>query len=101
MAKKELEVYLGGGKNLQIKPASLVTLDQTLTLLTPKDGAYQLNVSIQADFETIPDKYKEVFLNMMSSKYLNSVSFGDNPFSLCLPPVEKKWWQFWKSNKKQ
>jgi hypothetical protein len=29
---------------------------------------------------------------------LDTVSFGDNPFSQCVPPPKKKWWQFWKAN---
>jgi len=32
---------------------------------------------------------------MMAAKYYNKASFGDNPFSKCLPPKKKKWWQFW------
>ena len=94
--KKDTELFLGGGTNLQIKPASIVTLNQTLTLVTPNDGAFQLNVSIQSDFETVPQKYHEVFLNMMSTKYLNITSFGDNPFSECKPAPKRKWYQIWK-----
>ena len=94
--KKQTELFLGGGNNLQIKSASIVTLDQTLTLVTPEDGSFQLNVSIQSDFETIPEKYHEVFLNMLSAKYLNVTSFGDNPFSLCKPAPKRKWYQIWK-----
>ena len=35
--------------------------------------------------------------NVLSSKYLNKASFGDNPFSECKPIVKRKWWEFWKS----
>ena len=94
--KKDTELFLGGGTNLQIKPASIVTLNQTLTLVTPEDGSFQLNVSIQSDFETVPQKYHEVFLNMFSSKQVGTTSFGDNPFSLCKPAPKKKWYQIWK-----
>ena len=55
-------------------------------------------LKIEADFDTIPEKYHEVFLNMLSAKYLDTVSFGDNPFSMCVPPPKKKWWQFWRAN---
>jgi hypothetical protein len=55
-----------------------------------------LSVDIQADFDSIPEEYREVFLNMMSAKYLGVVSFGDNPFSQCLPAPKKRWWQIWK-----
>jgi hypothetical protein len=56
-----------------------------------------LSVEISADFDTIPEEYQEVFLNMMSAKYLSRVSFGDNPFSQCQPAPKRKWYQFWKS----
>jgi hypothetical protein len=98
MAKKETEVYLGGGSNLNVKKASIVSLYNTLKLITPHDGAMSLDIKIEADFDTIPEKYHEVFLNMISAKYLDSVSFGDNPFSMCIPQPKKKWWQIWKAS---
>ena len=54
------------------------------------------STKIEADFDTIPEQYHEVFLNMVTAKYLNTTSFGDNPFSLCVPAIKKKWYQFWK-----
>jgi len=57
-----------------------------------------LDIKIEADFNTIPEQYHEVFLNMISAKYLDSVSFGDNPFSQCIPQPKKKWYQFWKAS---
>ncbi len=98
MAKKESELYLGGGANINVKAAKVVTIHNNLKLITIGDGAINLDVKIEADFDTIPEKYQEVFLNMMSAKYLATVSFGDNPFSHCVPPPKKKWWQFWKAN---
>jgi hypothetical protein len=97
MAKKETEIYLGGGSNINIKTASIVSVQNILKLITPNDGVIHLDIKIEADFDTIPAKYHEVFLNMVSAKYIDSVSFGDNPFSLCQPPPKKKWYQFWKS----
>jgi hypothetical protein len=35
---------------------------------------------------------------MMAAKYMKAVSFGDNPFSKCIPQPKKKWWQFWKAS---
>ena len=64
--------------------------------LTPDKGTLSLSVEISADFYTIPEEYQEVFLNMMSAKYLGRVSFGDNPFSQCVPAPKRKWYQFWK-----
>ena len=97
MAKKETDIYLGGGSNINIKTASIVSVNNSLKLITPNDGAISLYIKIESDFDTIPKHYHEVFLNMISTKYLDSVSFGDNPFSLCQPPPKKKWWQIWKS----
>ena len=94
--KQNKDLFLGGGHNLNMRSSSLVTTQQTLTLLTNTHGAIQLSVDIQADFDSIPDEYREVFLNMMSAKYLGVVSFGDNPFSQCLPAPKKRWWQIWK-----
>lgn len=98
MSKKENELYLGGGANINVKAAKVVTLHNNLKLITIGDGAVSLDVKIEADFDTIPEKYHEVFLNMLSAKYLDTVSFGDNPFSMCVPPPKKRWWQFWKAN---
>ena len=96
MSKNINEVYLGGGSNLVMSTSKLVTCHEILTLMTPDSGAIQLDVQIQADFDTVPKEYHEIFLNMLSSKYLRTASFGDNPFSRCLPIPKKRWWQFWK-----
>jgi hypothetical protein len=98
MSKKETDIYLGAGNNINVRKASIVSVHNTLKLMTINDGAIQLDITIEADFDTIPEKYHEVFLNMVSTKYLDSASFGDNPFSQCLPPPRKKWYQFWKAS---
>ena len=91
------EINLGGGPNIVMTTSRLVTCNEILTLMTPNDGAIQLDVKIQADFDTVPEKYHEIFLNMLSSKYMKAVSFGDNPFSQCLPTPKRRWYQFWKA----
>ena len=96
MKKQDNEIYLGGGNNLNFRTSKVVTTHNTLKLITVGEGAIQLDVKIEADFDDIPEKYHEVFLNILSAKYLDSVSFGDNPFSLCVPTPKKKWYQFWK-----
>jgi hypothetical protein len=97
MKENKSEIYLGGGNNLVMNTSKLITCYETLTLVTMNDGAIPLEIKIQADFDTIPNKYHEIFLNMMSAKYLKTTSFGDNPFSQCLPAPKKKWYQFWKA----
>lgn len=93
---KDTEIFLGGGNNIEMKSSRMVTAYQVLYLTTPTDGTITLNVKIESDFGTVPEEYHEVFMNMMSVKYLNRVSFGDNPFSQCLPAPKRKWYQFWK-----
>jgi hypothetical protein len=91
--KNNNEIYLGSYGYLNIKTSETVEAKNLLRL------KYEiLEVKILADFSKIPDKYHEVFLNMFSSKYMDSVSFGDNPFSQCVPPPKKRWWEFWKAN---
>ena len=84
-----------GNNYLSIQTSKNVELNEVLSLMT-EEGAYDLEVKVIANFETIPEKYHEVFINMMTVKYYGKVSFGDNPFSQCLPPKKKKWYQFWK-----
>lgn len=95
--KKVNELYIGG-EYLNIQTAQIVETRNILKLKTGDNDYVNLEVKITADFSTIPEKYQEVFLNIMSARYMDSVSFGDNPFSQCLPPPKKKWWQFWKAN---
>lgn len=91
----ENEVYLGTGDNCLFRTSKNVELRESLGLQTTK-GMVTLDISISADFATIPDEYHEVFLNMMTTRYYGKVSFGDNPFSKCLPIDKKRWYQFWK-----
>jgi hypothetical protein len=93
--KKEAELFLGGG-HLNIQSTQYVETYNSLKLITIEDGAIELNVEVKADFSKIPEKYHEVFLNMFSSKYVGTASFGDNPFSECKPAPKKKWYQIWK-----
>ena len=97
MKNKETEINLGSGNNMEMKSSRMVTTYQVLYLTTPEDGTIPMTVKIEADFDTIPEEYQEVFMNMISVKYLDRVSFGDNPFSQCLPAPKRRWWQIWKS----
>ncbi len=45
------------------------------------NNSIELKIKIEADFNTIPDEYHEIFLNMITSKYYGKVSFSDNQFS--------------------
>lgn len=96
MSKNETEINLGSGNNMEMKSSQLVKTNQTLYLTTEDKGTLALSIDIIADFDSIPEEYQEVFLNMMAARYLGRVSFGDNPFSQCLPIPKRRWWQIWK-----
>jgi len=96
MKKKQEEIFVGYGSHLNVQTAQLVTLNETITVMDGNEPI-DLNVKIEADFNTVPEKYHEIFFNTMSAKYYGKVSFGNNPFSECLPAPKKQWWQFWKS----
>jgi len=97
MKNKDTEINLGSGNNMEMKSSRMVTTYQVLYLTTPEDGTIPMTIKIEADFDTIPEEYQEEFMNMISVKYLDRVSFGDNPFSQCLPAPKRKWYQFWKA----
>ena len=97
--KKENDIFMGDGQHLSIQSSHYLQTFNSLKLFTVEDGAIELNIEIKADFSKIPLKYQEVFLNMFSSKYVGTVSFGDNPFSACQPLKKRRWYQFWRSIK--
>ncbi len=96
MGKGQGEFHLGNGDFINLQTSSLVKLKEQVIVYT-EEGPVMLNIDVTADFATIDEKYHEIFFNLISSKYLNKVAFGDNPFSKCKPIVKRKWWQFWKS----
>jgi hypothetical protein len=79
-----------------VKSSTVVELRENFTLMT-LEGPISFDAKITADFDGIDEKYHEVLLNMLTSKYANQVSFGHNPFSQCNPPKKRKWWEFWKA----
>lgn len=94
----ENEHHLQIGNNnewLSIKSSTIVELEENLVVYF-EDGPVTLTVKISADLNTIQREHHEVFLNVLTSKYLGRVSFGDNPFSVCKPTPKKRWYQFWK-----
>ena len=95
--KQQQEIHIGLGSHLNVQTSQLVELHETLSLMNGSREPIELDIKILADFSTIPEQYHEVFLNMMTSRYYNKTSFGDNPFSQCLPAPKKRWWQFWKA----
>ena len=80
---------------VSIKASTIVKLNEHFTVFT-MDGPVDFKAEITSDFADIPEQYHEVCLNVLTSKYTNKVSFGQNPFSECKPVVKLKWWQFWK-----
>jgi hypothetical protein len=105
MSEEDLKKHINGELNFggfsqnqfaDIKTSTLVTMYEQLVVYS-EDGPQTLSVKIVADFDELPKKYHEIFLNVLTAKYLNKVSFGANPFSECKPVKKRKWYQFWKS----
>jgi hypothetical protein len=94
--KNKQKIHLGFGSHLNIQTSRNVSLYETLTLINGEKDPIELDIKIEADFDTIPKEYHEIFFNMMASRYYNKASFEDNPFSMCLPKPKRKWYQFWK-----
>lgn len=80
---------------ISVKASTIVSMSEQFSVYT-MEGPIDFNVEIKCDFNSIPDKYHEICLNVLTSKYANKVSFGRNPFSECKPVVKRKWYQFWK-----
>lgn len=89
------EAYLGSGLNLSVKTSNPVELRETLTIVDEGEE-YFLDVRVVADFSNIPEKYHEVFLNMLTAKYYGTVKFSENPFSNSAQGGKRRWWEIWK-----
>ena len=96
MSEKNADFHIGDGSYINIKTSSIVKLNEQFIIYS-EDGPISFTVDVIADFAKIDKRYHEICFNLLSSKYLNKVAFGDNPFSECKPIVKRKWWQFWKS----
>jgi hypothetical protein len=89
------EQHLGSGNNTTYETAKLYTITNTVAVKN-KGEWIDLNVKIQVDLSQVDEIYHEIFINLLTSKYMGVASFGDNPFSRCEPINKKHWWQFWK-----
>lgn len=88
--------YILNGDWIDIKQSKIISLKETL-VVQYHDEPIRLDVTISADLNEIPTEYHEIFLNVISSKYLGKVNFGNNPFSECKPVKKRKWYQLWKN----
>ena len=89
------ENNIGGGHNTTCHISKLYTITNAISL-KDKGEWIELSVKVEVDLNQVEEQYHEVFVNMLTSKYLGVASFGDNPFSHCEPTTKKYWWQFWK-----
>lgn len=90
------DLHLGGTSYVNIKASTLVRVHEVFEIFT-SEGPIKMVAEVSVDLANIPQNYHEICLNVLTSKYLNKVNFGDNPFSDCKPVVKRKWWQFWKN----
>ena len=68
---------------ISVKTSTIVELKQYFILQT-QETPIDIVTTIKCDLVNIPEKYHEIVLNMLTSKYLNKVSFGNKIFP---PPV--------------
>ncbi len=71
---------IGDGKDISITQVTEVKLYETLTIYT-EEGPMDIDIKISTNLDNIPDKYHEVFINLLTSKYYGKVTFDNNPFS--------------------
>jgi len=81
-----------GNSNIHLEPSCVVKLKEEFTIHT-KDGEIILEVDVTADLIKIPEEYREIFINMLTTKYLNRVTFVDSIFTKHNSYVELTWWQ--------
>lgn len=84
------DINFGNINFVSVKSNLIVQIEDGFVLMT-KDGGYELKVKIIADLETVPEKYREVFFNMLTTKYLNKTNFTTNPFSSCVEKRKRNW----------
>jgi hypothetical protein len=89
------EQHLRSGNNTTYETAKLYTINNTVVVKDKYDWI-NLNVKIQVDLSEVDEKYHEIFVNVLTSKYMGVASFGDNPFSLSKSVNNKQWWEIWK-----
>jgi hypothetical protein len=66
--------YNLGTDYINIKATSIIKLKEGFIIYT-EDGPVDLNVDITADLADVPSKYHEIFVNTLTAKYLNKVSY--------------------------
>lgn len=81
-----------------VSMSKVIKMGEYFEIMTP-DGPIDVKAEIKVDLVNVDEKYHEIVFNVLTSKYLNKVSFGHNPFSQCKPPKKKKWYQFWIKSK--
>lgn len=77
--QENMDVNFGDANYLSIKSSFVVTLKQEFVLFT-EEGGITLEADVTADLAKVPEKYRGVFINMLTSKYMNKASVVDNSF---------------------
>ena len=89
---EEQKVLPLGTSYLLMQPTCVVKLKELFTIYTDT-GEINLEVDVTADMVQIPEEYRGVFLNMITTKYLNKVTFTDNIFSKPQQMKKLSWWR--------
>lgn len=92
MVDDKIVPYVRLNDYLNCRVSNIVQVKDELVVLDG-DKHIVLEIDIIADLRTIPEEYHEIFLNMLTTKYMGKVNFGNNPFSQCKKIEKKKWWK--------
>jgi hypothetical protein len=90
------ETFQIGGLPMHMQSSLIVELKEEFVIYT-EEQPIVLEVNVSADMNEIPEEYREIFLNMLTTKYLNKVNFSDNTFSKYHPPKKTSWWSRFKN----
>ena len=64
MSKRQGEFHLGNGDFINLKTSQIVKLTENFTIYS-EDGPITINVEVSSDFAKIPEKYHEIFFNVL------------------------------------
>lgn len=95
----EADLLLGDTNHLKVKTTYTVEMYDKLNLTRPGKPPVSLDITIVANFESIPEEYHNTFIQMLSVRYGGTVNCYENiePFAI-IKKQKRKWWQILKRN---
>lgn len=95
----EADLLLGDTNHLKVKASYTVEMYDKLHVTRPGKPPVSLDITIVADFESVPKEYHNTFIQMLSARYGGTINCYENvePFAI-ITNKKRKWWQIWKQN---